>query len=147
MVDLGVVLASAGGAFAGGGLGATATLLVARLREKGARREEWYRRFQHVSGLVLSTAPADREAGLALLAVLLDDRLAGPGERRLAEALLTTVLATGPLGDLLAARGLDPEQLLSADAAAAPTSEESWRPLLYVRNTDDEDTASTKQEP
>lgn len=134
MVDIGLVLASATGAFAGGGLGATATLVVARLRERGARREEWYRRFQHVSGLVLSAQPREAAAGSALLRVLLEDPLAGPTERKLGLTLYAEVLQVGNLGRLLESSDLDEEDLLASSEDLPP-----WLHSLVME--DDEDSA------
>jgi hypothetical protein len=115
MADIGLVMASAVGAFAGGGLGAGASVVVARSRENGARREEWFRRFQYVSALVLADTDRERDAGFSLLRVLVTDPLAGPGERRLGETLLAEVLETGELGHALSRYGVEEQDLLRPD--------------------------------
>lgn len=114
-------MASAAGAFAGGGLGAGASVVVARFRETGARREEWFRRFQYVSALVLAATDRERDAGFSLLRVLVSDPLAGPSERRLGEALLAEVLGTGDLGRALSRYGVDEEDLLRRGRESLPS--------------------------
>ena len=64
------------GGLLGGFLGAVATLLAARLREKGARREEWWRRVQWAADLALGDDLRRRAAGLNLLRKLVVSPLA-----------------------------------------------------------------------
>lgn len=75
--------------------------------------------------------PGERDAGLALLRVLLEDPLAGRTERRLGETLYAEVLNGGPLGRLLAGRGLDDEDILRP-----VEGDEPWRPRLVLGDTD-----------
>lgn len=68
-------------AFVGALLGALATIGATRQRERAARREEWWRRFEYASELALDEeSEARREAGLMLLDALAQSPLAGTDE-------------------------------------------------------------------
>ncbi len=64
------------GGLLGGSLGAAATLLAASLREKGAKREEWWRRVQWAADLALGKDERRRSVGLYILGNLAGSRLA-----------------------------------------------------------------------
>lgn len=57
-------------------VGALATLLAARLREKGAKREEWWRRVQWAADLALGEDVPRQTAGLGMLGKLAHSPLA-----------------------------------------------------------------------
>lgn len=80
---------------------------------------------------MLSTNACERDAGLALLRVLIGDPLAGDSERRLGETLYAEVLHSGELGDLLERYDVDEEDLLSAVEGPPP-----WRPPLILEDDD-----------
>ena len=137
MAGIGLVMASAAGAFAGGGLGAGATVVVARSRENGARREEWFRRFQYVSALVLAATDRERRVWVELLRMLVRDPLAGEGERDLGQVLLAMAANTGDLRDPLSRFVVDEEGLLGEEAAAT-----NWRRNMILEDDDRDDPLS-----
>lgn len=71
------------GGFLGGFLGAVATLFAARLREKGAKREEWWRRVQWAADLALGDDPRSQAAGLNILGKLAGSPLATDDDAQL----------------------------------------------------------------
>lgn len=76
-----LLIATSASAFVGALLGALATVGATRQRERAARREEWWRRFEYASELALDEeSEARREAGLLLLDALAQSELAGIDE-------------------------------------------------------------------
>lgn len=91
MADAFAVAATTIGAFVGGGAGAAATVLTGRSRERGATREEWFRRLTWASDLTFAGDEQSRHAGVALLRLLSRDRFVTDMDRDLGETLLSMV--------------------------------------------------------
>ncbi len=79
-------------AFIGGGVGAALAFVSARMAtrqtEEAGRREEWGRRFAAALMLLADERPRQRKIGRALLAQLLESKLATDDDRAAADGIL-----------------------------------------------------------
>ncbi len=80
------------GAVAGALIGGHYSRLETRQRERAARREEWWRRFEWAASLAVSDTEPSKTAGLHVLTTLGESRLAGADEARLLESFSQAVL-------------------------------------------------------
>jgi hypothetical protein len=116
------------GAVAGAMIAGHYTRLETRQRERAARREEWWRRFEWAASLAVSDTEPSKTAGLHVLTTLGESRLAGADEARLLESFSQAVLGvllaqTEPTPyDVFVLRA-DPEPRAGNGAEARPAEE------------------------